>query len=98
MRTSVCDDRSRNVGNATHLKPHKYTQKQGQYLAFIHDYSKIHGSPPAEADIQRYFKVSPPAVHQMILTLEKQGLIERLPGQARTIRVLLPPEELPALA
>ena len=75
----------------------KYTQKQGQYLAFIHYYSKIHGQPPAEADMQRYFKVTAPAAHQMVLTLENQGLIERVPGQPRTIRVLLPREELPDL-
>ncbi len=42
----------------------KYTKKQGQYLAFIYYYTKIHGYPPAEADLQRYFKVSPPSVHQ----------------------------------
>ena len=74
-----------------------YTKKQGQYLAFIYHYSKIHGYPPAEADIQGYFKVTPPSVHQMVLTLEKRGLIERVPGQPRTIRVMLPLEELPAL-
>ena len=74
-----------------------YTKNQGQYLAFIYHYSKIHGYPPAEADIQGYFKVTPPSVHQMVLTLEKRGLIERVPGQPRTIRVLLPLEELPAL-
>ena len=98
IRTNVCDDVPRDTGNVTPLRQHKYTQKQGRYLAFIHYYSKMHGYPPAESDMQRYFKVSPPAVHQMILTLEKRGLIERLPGQARTIRVLLLPEELPALA
>ena len=74
-----------------------YTKKQGQYLAFIYHYSKIHGYPPAEADMQEYFKVSPPSVHQMVLTLEKRGLIERLPGQPRTIHGLLPLEDLPAL-
>lgn len=75
----------------------KYTERQGQYLAFIYYYAKIHGLPPAEADMQRYFKVSPPTVHQMILTLEERGLIERVPGQARAIRVLLPRQELPDL-
>lgn len=75
----------------------KYTQKQGQYVAFIHYYSKIHGYPPAEADMQQYFKVTPPTVHQMVLTLEKRGLIARVPGRPRTIRVLLPSEELPDL-
>jgi Mn-dependent DtxR family transcriptional regulator len=72
----------------------KYTKKQGQYLAFIYYYTKIHEYPPAESDMQRYFKVSPPSVHQMVLTLEKNGLIERVPRQARSIRLLLPREEL----
>ncbi len=76
---------------------HTYTRRQGQYLAFIHSYSRLHGCPPAEADMQQYFKVSPPSVHQMVLTLGKRGLIEREPGQPRTIRVLLPREELPDL-
>ena len=74
-----------------------YTKKQGQYLAFIYQYSKIHGYPPAEADMQEYFKVTPPFVHQMVLTLEKRGLIARVPGQPRTTRVLVHLEELPAL-
>ena len=76
---------------------HKYTQKQGKYLAFIYYYTHIHGYPPAEADMQNYFKVSPPSVHQMVLTLERRGFIERIPGQPRSIRVLLSKEELPAL-
>ena len=76
---------------------HKYTQKQGKYLAFIYYYSRIHGYPPAEADMQNYFKVSPPSVHQMVLTLERRGFIERIPGQPRSIRVLLSKEELRAL-
>lgn len=75
----------------------KYTQRQGQYLAYIHYYTKIHGCAPSEADMQRYFRVSPPSVHQMILTLEKRGLIRRLPGQARSISLLVPREELPDL-
>jgi DNA-binding MarR family transcriptional regulator len=47
--------------------------------------------------MQHYFRVSPPYVHQMIMTLEKRGLIERTPGQARSIRLLIPREELPDL-
>lgn len=74
-----------------------YTEKQGQYLAFIYYYTKLHRQPPAEADMQRYFRVSPPAVHQMVVKLEQLGLIERTPGQARSIRVLLPREALPEL-
>jgi repressor LexA len=73
------------------------TEKQGQYLAFIHYYTKLNGRPPAEADMQRYFRVTPPSVHQMVLTLEAKGLIERTPGQGRSIRLLLSREELPDL-
>jgi Mn-dependent DtxR family transcriptional regulator len=78
------------------MKP-RFTEKQGQYLAFIHSYTKVNGKPPAEADMQRYFRVTPPSVHQMVVTLEANGLIERVPGQARSIRLLIPREELPDL-
>jgi DNA-binding MarR family transcriptional regulator len=75
----------------------RYTEKQGQYLAFIYYYTKIHGVAPSEAEMQRYFGVTPPAVHQMVLSLEKNGLIERTPAARRSIRVLLPRDELPDL-
>jgi repressor LexA len=58
-----------------------FTSKQGQYLAFIHLYTRLHRRPPAEADIQQYFRVTPPSVHQMVLTLERQGFIRRQPRQ-----------------
>ena len=74
-----------------------FTAKQGQYLAFIYNYSKIHRQAPAESDLQRYFRVSPPAIHDMIKTLERNGLIEKAPGQARSIRLLVQPENLPRL-
>jgi len=75
----------------------RFTARQGQYLAFIYYYTKIHGAPPAEADLQRYFRVSPPTVHQMILTLEARGFIERAPGKARSIRLRLSRAKLPDL-
>ena len=74
-----------------------FTAKQGQYLAFIFYYTKIHGSAPAESDMQNYFRVSPPSVHQMVLTLEANGFIERVPGRGRSIRLLIAREELPDL-
>ena len=74
-----------------------FTHKQGQYLAFIYYYSKVNGRSPAEADMERYFRVSPPSIHQMVLTLEANGLIERTPGQGRSIRLLLAREDLPDL-
>jgi Mn-dependent DtxR family transcriptional regulator len=74
-----------------------YTATQGQYLAFIYYYTKLHSVPPAEADMQRYFKVSPPSVHNMIATLEKRQLITRTPGAARSIHLLLSRSQLPDL-
>ena len=74
-----------------------FTAKQGQCLAFIYNYTKINGQAPAESELERYFQVSPPAIHDMIKTLERNGLIERTPGQARSIRLLVQPERLPRL-
>jgi Mn-dependent DtxR family transcriptional regulator len=75
----------------------KWTEKQGQYLAFIYNYTQIHEKSPAEAEMQRFFKVTPPTVHQMILKLEENGLISRKPGQARSITLLVPKEDIPQL-
>jgi repressor LexA len=75
----------------------RFTVKQGQYLAFIYYYSKIHGRAPAESELQEYFKVSPPSVHQMVLTLQARGLISREPGRPRSIRLRLDRGELPDL-
>ena len=73
------------------------TPKQGQYLAFINAYTRLHRQPPAEADMQQYFRVSPPSVHQMVLTLERAGFIRRQPGVARSIEMLVDPQHLPDL-
>lgn len=75
----------------------KFTETQGRYLAFIDQYSLLHRRAPSEAEMRDYFGTSPPSVHQMVVTLEKRGLISRVPGKARAIRVLVPPAELPAL-
>ena len=74
-----------------------FTPKQGQYLAFIHAYTLVNGRPPAEADMIRFFRVTPPTVHQMVLSLEKAGLISREPGVPRSIAVLLERSALPEL-
>jgi DNA-binding FadR family transcriptional regulator len=79
------------------ISPPRFTEKQGQYLAFIVMYSQVNGRPPAESDLQQFFGVSPPVVHQTIVDLERRGLISRVPGQSRTIKVLLPDDQLPKL-
>ncbi len=74
-----------------------YTPLQGQYLAFIYAYSTIHRRPPAQADMQAFFQVTPPSVHQMVLQLERLGLIRRTPGAARSLELLVAPTALPLL-
>ena len=74
-----------------------FTAKQGQYLAYIHLYTRLHRRPPAETDMREYFRVSPPSVHQMVLTLERAGFIRRLPRTARSIELLIEPTQLPDL-
>ncbi len=82
--------------DASSLKQ-QFTKLQGQYLAFIVAYTKLNRRAPAEADFQRYFEVTPPSVHNMILTLERHGWIKRTPGRPRSIELLVPVIEVPPL-
>ena len=75
----------------------RFTPRQGQYLAFIHAYTLVNERPPAQADIQRFFRLTPPSVYQMLLTLEREGLISRRAGVPRSITVLVDQALLPAL-
>ena len=49
-------------------------------MAFIHYYGQIRRAAPAETDLQRYFRVSAPPVHEMLKTT---------PGVARSIRLIM---------
>lgn len=71
-----------------------FTPTQGRYLAFIQAYADLHGYPPAESEIATAMCVSPPSVNQMVKALEKRGLIERRPGPARSLRVIIPDHEI----
>lgn len=75
----------------------QFTRLQGQYLAFIGVYTKLNRRPPAEADFRRYFEVTPPSVHNMIVTLERRGLIRRTPGRPRSIEIAVPAGLVPPL-
>jgi hypothetical protein len=77
--------------------PLKFTAKQGRYLAFIDHYIRLYGVAPAEADMQAYFRTTAPSVHQMVVTLDRNCLITRTPGLARSIKVLVPREFIPDL-
>src|SRR2546429_4593468 len=72
---------NRKSGAARGPSAQSFTEKQGQYLAFIYTYSHMFRRPPAETDMQRHFQVSPPSVHQMIVTLERNG--SHLPSTRR---------------
>jgi DNA-binding MarR family transcriptional regulator len=72
-----------------------FTHTQGQYLAFIHAYTRLHRRAPAEIDM--HFRVSPPSVHQMVMTLERAGFIRKQPRVARSIELLVDPKLLPEL-
>ena len=74
-----------------------FTKLQGQYLAFIATYTTLNRRAPAEADLQRFFQVTPPAVHSMIVTLERRGLIRRTSGRARSIEIMVPSDAVPPL-
>lgn len=73
------------------------TRQQAQVLAFIRDYTTMHGCAPAEHEIERFFGTSPPSVHSMILRLEKAGFISRIPGAPRSIRLVIDPVSLSLL-
>ncbi len=76
----------------------RWTPKQGQYLAFIYAYTTIHGQAPAERDMERFFRTSPPpTIHTMVKTLEREGFIRRQPGVARSIHLLVEADTLPLL-
>ena len=64
---------------------------------FIHSYTKLHRVAPAELDMERSFRVTPPSVHRMVIEFERRGLIARTPRRARSIQLLIPEALLPAL-
>ena len=88
---------NRKSGAARGLSAQGFTEKQAQYLAFIYTYSHMFRRPLADTEMQRHFQVSPPSVHQMVVTLERNGFIRRQPGVARSIQILVAPEDLPIL-
>src|ERR1700738_2732378 len=76
---------------------HVRSSGSGESFGHIHAYTRLHREPTAETDMQEYFCVSPPSVHQMVLTLERGGVIRRQPRNPRSIEVLVDPRYLPEL-
>jgi DNA-binding MarR family transcriptional regulator len=84
-------------GSKGRQKKTQFTHRQGQFLAFIHLYRKLHRQGPAELDMVQYFRVTPPSAHGMVVKLEQLGLVTREPGVARSVRVAIPEEQIPEL-
>lgn len=72
-----------------------FTARQGEYLTFIHRYTQKFGVAPSFEEIGTHFGTTPPSVNNMIKTLCARGLLSRLPGVARSLRVLVPVSLLP---
>lgn len=72
------------------------TKRQGEFLAFILRYTQKRGIAPSYDDMATHFGISTPSVNGMMKTLERNGFISRVPGAARTVRVEVRPEDLPA--
>jgi repressor LexA len=72
-----------------------FTARQGEYLTFIHRFTQRFGVAPSFEEIGRHFGTTPPSVNNMIKTLCARGLLSRLPGVARSLRVLVPETMLP---
>ncbi|MCA9199792.1 MAG: MarR family transcriptional regulator [Planctomycetales bacterium] len=72
------------------------TKTQLKYLSFIRAYTEGFGQPPSMQEIAEALKVSSPSVNGMLKTLEKNGLIEREAGAARSIEILVDRALIPA--
>lgn len=68
------------------------TPRQAEYIRFIANFTDRWGYPPSFDEIGRHFRVTPPSVNNMVKTLERKGFLARIPGAARSLRVLVPLE------
>lgn len=76
---------------------YRLSRSQGQLVAYVYWYTKVHRVPPSENEIADFLGVRGPSAHSMILRLDARGILSRRAGQPRTIRVLLPREKIPEL-
>jgi repressor LexA len=65
------------------------TAKQRRIYEFIRRYNESNQEPPTIAEIGRHFQMSSSAsVHAVLLTLEREGLIKRIPNVSRGIEIV----------
>ena len=80
-------------------KPSRPTRQQGQFLAYIREYTMRNrrGAAPTHAELQRFFHLTPPTINSMLKRLDERGFIRRIPGKARAIELTIAPELIPPL-
>ncbi len=63
------------------------TKRQEEILSFIRAFQRENSMCPSLDEISSHFKIAVSSVYDHIAALEKKGVIERIPGQARSIRL-----------
>ena len=65
------------------------TARQRQVFEFISRFNETHKQPPTIAEIGKQFKMSSSAsVHSILMALEREGLIKRIPNVSRGIELI----------
>ncbi len=65
------------------------TARQRLVYEFIRRFIEVNKQPPTIAEIGKQFKMSSPAsVHSILSTLEREGLIKRIPNVSRGIELI----------
>jgi DNA-binding MarR family transcriptional regulator len=77
--------------------PVRLTRTQGQLVAYVYWYTKVHRIPPSENEVAEFLGVRGPSAHRMIVRLHGSGFLSRTPGRPRTLKVLLSRDRLPEL-
>jgi len=69
------------------------TQRQLELLKFIHKYSGLHHVSPNYDEMKEHLNLkSKSAIHSLVSALVSKGYLERLPNQARALRIVRFPE------
>lgn len=65
------------------------TARQRQVYEFIRRYLEVNNQPPTIAEIGKQFEMTSPAsVHSIVSSLEREGLIRRIPNVSRGIELI----------
>ena len=65
----------------------RLTKRQTEVVETIRQYDERHGYAPAVRDIGRQMGISPNGVQGHLDALERKGVITRMPGIARSLRL-----------